>query len=94
MFLSDTTFDNHVIKLVQNGEIIKDTTQAWADREPYYAGPSIHAWQYFNDRIFLQIQNYLRSKIVDGDTLKNIIRYIVLCKGVPIRIPARWDWSG
>lgn len=91
---TQVVIDGHVIKLVQNGEIIKDTTQAWADRDPYYAGPSNHAWQYFNSNIFIPIQSYLRSKIVNGDTLKNTIRYIVLCKGVPIRIQARWNWSG
>jgi virulence-associated protein VagC len=31
----EVIYDTHVVQLVQNGEIIKDTTQAWADREPY-----------------------------------------------------------
>ena len=93
LYLSDTTFSNHVIKLVQNGEIIKDTTQAWADSTSN-AGSSNHAWQYFNDRIFIPIQNYLKTKIVNGDTLKNIIRYIVLCKGVPMKIQSKYDSSG
>lgn len=87
-------YENHVIQLVQNDEIIKDTTQAWADRAPYYVGPSIHAWYYFNDKIFTPIQNYLNNTFVSGDTLKNVIRYIVLCKGVPLKVQARWDWSG
>ncbi|MBS4014468.1 MAG: hypothetical protein KGZ97_12060, partial [Bacteroidetes bacterium] len=42
---------SHRIEIVQSGDILKDTTQAWDDRAPYYAGPSFHAWQYFYERI-------------------------------------------
>ena len=85
--------DDHVIKLVQNGEIIRDTTQAWLDRF-WTAGATIHAWQYFNTYIFLPIQSYLANTIVNGYPLKNNIRYIVLCKGIPMRIQSRIDGSG
>lgn len=36
-----------------------------------------------------QLQIDLKTTVVNGDTLKNKIRFIVLCKGVPFRIDAR-----
>jgi uncharacterized protein (TIGR03790 family) len=58
---------------------------------------SIHAWIYFNERIAKPIAQHLNTTIVNSDTLKNIIRFIVLCKGIPFRIEARPshnEWLG
>jgi len=52
-----------------------------------------HAWIYFIDRIAEPIAYHLRTTVVNGDTLKNTIRFIVLCKGVPFKIQAAGDWS-
>jgi len=90
---TQVVIDDHVIKLFQNGEIIRDTTQAWLDRF-WTAGATIHAWQYFNSYIFIPIQNYLANTFVNGVPLKNTIKYVVLCKGIPIRIQSRIDGSG
>ena len=79
--VSDGTTE-HWIKLEQQGEIIEDTIH----RSDYLE--SRHAWIYFNERIAIPIANYLKTTIVNGDTLKNKIRYIVLCKGVPFKIQA------
>ncbi|BDQ03787.1 MAG: hypothetical protein HRF52_14460 [Ignavibacterium sp.] len=73
----------HRIILDQQGEIIRDSINQNS------LTPSIHAWLYFNERIAKPIANYLKTTVVNGDTLKNKIRFIVLCKGVPFRIDAR-----
>jgi hypothetical protein len=93
------TYDgtSHWIEIVQSGDILKDTTQAWED-SPYVtnggAGATFHSWQYFYERIADPIKQYLETKIVNGIPLKETIRYIVLCKGVPYKLQSRHDWSG
>ncbi len=52
-----------------------------------------HAWIYFIERIAEPIANHLRTTIVNGDTLKNTIRFIVLCKGIPFRILTIEDYA-
>lgn len=73
----------HLIELTQQGEIIKDR-----DNENTLT-PTIHAWLYFNEKIAKPIANYLTTTYVNGTPLKDIIRFIVLVKGVPFRIDAR-----
>ena len=41
---------SHWIEIVQSGDILKDTTQAWLDRSGT-AGATFHSWQYFYERI-------------------------------------------
>ncbi|MBZ0200976.1 MAG: hypothetical protein K8H86_13985, partial [Ignavibacteriaceae bacterium] len=73
----------HYIKLTQSGEIIKDTNNQ------YTWSPTIHSWIYFNEKIVKPIRSHLLNTYVNGTQLKDIIRFIVLCKGVPYRIEAR-----
>jgi parallel beta-helix repeat protein len=80
--VSNTT---HRIILDQQGEIIRDSINQ------YSSTPTIHAWLYFNDRIAKPIANYLKNTYVNGTPLKDIIRFIVLVKGVPFRIDARQE---
>lgn len=80
---------SHRIEIVQSGDILKDTTQAWADRDPSFAGPSFHVWKYFQDRIAKPIRDHITQY-----GLAPKIRYIVLCKGVPYKIQAQHDWRG
>ncbi|MBV6418876.1 MAG: hypothetical protein DAHOPDDO_00086 [Ignavibacteriaceae bacterium] len=80
--------EDHLIVLDQQKEIIKDVNNATTD----YA--TKHAWIYFNERIAKPIAQHLKTTIVNGDTLKNIIRFIVLCKGIPFRINPRWGNTG
>jgi len=73
----------HLIELRQGEgnekEIIYDTQGRF---DPVYR----HGWIYFIDRIAIPIANKLKTTNENGDTLKNVIRFIVLCKGVPFRI--------
>ncbi|GAB4294319.1 MAG: hypothetical protein Kow0098_15840 [Ignavibacteriaceae bacterium] len=95
-FTYDST--SHRIEIIQSGDILKDTTQAWEDSPNVTngnAGATFHVWKYFYDKIAMPIKNKLDTTIINnGDTLKNVIRYIVLCKGIPFRLQARYDWSG
>lgn len=75
----------HTIQIVQSGEIIKDANTQ------YQWTPAIHSWIYFNDRILKPIRNHLLTTYVNGTQLKDIIRFIVFCKGVPFRIQARQE---
>jgi len=45
------------------------------------------AWQFYQEHIETPIKNYLNTTITNnGEPLKDIIRYIVLCKGIPHKI--------
>ncbi|MCC6253572.1 MAG: T9SS type A sorting domain-containing protein, partial [Ignavibacteriaceae bacterium] len=46
---------------------------------------------YFNEKIAKPIANYLQTTNVNGTPLKDIIRFVVLVKGVPFRIDARQE---
>lgn len=87
----------HWIEIVQSGDILKDTTQAWEDSPSVTnggAGATFHAWEYFHERIATPIKLYLENTFVNGIPLKETIRYIVLCKGIPFKLQSRYDWSG
>ncbi|MDP2363803.1 MAG: hypothetical protein Q8M94_08545, partial [Ignavibacteria bacterium] len=73
----------HSIKLDQQGEIIRDMNNKDT------ITPTLHAWIYFNEKIAKKIANHLTTTYINGIPLKDIIRFIVLCKGVPFRIDAR-----
>ena len=82
------TQDSHYIELRQQGEAIVDTfnVNTWCATK--------HAWIYFNKRIAIPIANWLNNTVVNGDTLKNIIRFIAITKGVPFKIHSRTDIGG
>ncbi len=73
----------HTIYLDQQGEIIRDTNNQHSPT------PSIHSWVYFNQRLAIPIANHLKNTYVNGTPLADIIRFVVLVKGVPFRIDAR-----
>ncbi len=82
---------SHLIKIVQNGEIIKDIDQTTYDSLTS-GGASFHAYQYFYERIASPIKTYLENTYSNGQQLKDVIRYILLCPKVPLKIQARyWD---
>ncbi|HSW56315.1 MAG TPA: T9SS type A sorting domain-containing protein [Ignavibacteriaceae bacterium] len=43
-------------------------------------------WRYVKDAIADPIENYLNTTLVNGQPLKNRINYIVLCKGMPLKV--------
>ncbi|HSH64807.1 MAG TPA: TIGR03790 family protein, partial [Bacteroidia bacterium] len=90
------TYNNeeHIVKIVQSGDIIQDSTQAEIDSAQSGFQSSFHAWQYFYDHIAVPIKQHLENTFVNGVPLKETIRYIVLCKGIPFKIQAMGDWSG
>ena len=73
----------HTIYLDQQGEIIRDMNNKDIPT------PSIHSWIYFNEKIAKKIAFHLQNTFVNGTPLKDIIRFVVLAKGVPFRIDAR-----
>jgi len=53
-------------------------------------------WRYAKDVIADPIQNYLNTTYVNGQPLKDRINYIVLCKGIPLKVrsfPFEWMTS-
>jgi len=80
--------EDHLIVLDQQGEIIKD----WNNQNGWC--PTKHAWIYFNERMAIPIANHLNNTYVNGVPLKDIIRFIVLCKGIPYRINTKTDDGG
>lgn len=77
---------NTDIELAQNGEVIKRISQCANANSNGYC--DYVAWQYYIDEIATPIANYLNNTI-DPNTglyLKDQIRYIVLCKGIPLKI--------
>jgi len=47
-------------------------------------------WQYVKERIADEIENHLNTTYYNGQLLRDLIRYIVVCKGIPFKI---WDTS-
>ncbi len=80
------TIDGHLIELILNGEVIYD--QNWQEIN------TNHAWRYFKTYIMDPIQNYLDTTYVSGVSLRNTIKYIVLCKGMPLKINPYVEYSG
>ncbi len=66
------TYPEGVVTLFDNGEDIR--------------GEGNLGWRYTYDVIAAPIQNYLNNTIVNGQPLKNRIKYIVFCKGIPHKI--------
>ncbi|GBD86110.1 hypothetical protein BMS3Abin03_00019 [bacterium BMS3Abin03] len=83
---SPVMIDDHEIQLWFEGEIIKDFNWEYPNTN--------HAWQYFITYIMNPIQNYLDSTYVNGQPLKSKIKYIVLCKGIPLKINPYVEFAG
>ncbi len=67
----------------------------WMDdyKEVYISDDNKAAWECYVDKIKTPIENHLNTTIVNGVVLKNTIRYIVMCKGVPIKLQAYIDFD-
>lgn len=48
--------------------------------------PGNGGWYYVKNVIADQIEQYLNTNYYEGQPLKNVIRYIVLCKGIPLKV--------
>ena len=70
----------------QNGEEIVDLSL-----------PGNGGWLYVKEVIADEVENYLNTTYYDGQLLKNVIRYIVLCKGIPLKVKYAdnlgWIWD-
>jgi uncharacterized protein (TIGR03790 family) len=51
------------------------------------------AWDYYKLYIADSIENYLSNTYINGMQLKNSIRYIVLCKGIPLKLWTYEDYE-
>jgi len=80
--LQTKTYPEGVVTLFDQGEDIRSEGNL--------------GWRYTYDVIATPIQDYLNNTIVNGQPLKNRIKYIVFCKGVPHKIryePYDPNWS-
>jgi uncharacterized protein (TIGR03790 family) len=78
--------NGHTINVLFFDELIHD-----ADWE---VPQTDHAWQYVQNNIMIHIQNHLDTTFINGQPLRDIIRYIVLCKGIPLKVNAYVEYSG
>lgn len=62
-------------------------------KEVYISDYNKAAWECYVDKIKYPIENHLTSTIVNGVPLKNTIRYIVMCKGVPMKLLTYIDFN-
>lgn len=60
----------------------------WMDpyKEDYVSNYNKAAWECYVDRIATPIEYHLNNTYSEGELLKNTIRYIVLCKGIPMKL--------
>ncbi len=74
------TYQEGTVTLHQGGEDI------WGDGNL--------GWRYIKDTIATPIERYLKNTYVSGQPLSEKIRYIVLCKGIPIKVRSLpYAWS-
>ncbi len=78
-----------VILLADNDELIHLNT--WGNSPP--PDSKDYAWRYVQEYIMDPIQYHLDNTIVNGLPLRETIRYIVLCKGIPLKVNS-WVESG
>lgn len=86
--LVDTAYYNgERVILAQDKEIIRRDAPCSGDNNNQVCEDN-YAWQYFEDNIAAPIRNHLNTQIdpITGKYLYQQIRYIVLCKGIPIKI--------
>lgn len=76
---------NDQVRVEQNGELIRRNSGC---AQPNGYPCDTLAWQYYEDYIAAPIRTYLNNTIdpITGNYLRDQIRYIVLCKGIPIKI--------
>ena len=80
--------DNHLIELIDYYEVIVDRNgNTDNDKSSIYNQTMKYVKQYITQ----PIEDYLNSTIINGETLANRIRYIVMCKGVPFKATS---WLG
>ncbi|MDP2365757.1 MAG: T9SS type A sorting domain-containing protein, partial [Ignavibacteria bacterium] len=78
--------------LSQDGELIRNAGSCWESATEVCDNI---AWQYYKDFIETPIKNHLNSTYnQNGVLLKNIIRYIVICKGLPHKVRSGHVWVG
>lgn len=86
--LPDTAyFNGDRVILIQNGEVIKRDASC-SDYNSYGWCTDTSAWKYYKQFIADTIAYYLNNTTDPntGQYLKDQIRYIVLCKGIPLKI--------
>jgi len=71
-----------------SGEVYMD-----AYKEVYISEYNKAAWECYVDKIKTPIENYLNTTMVNGVALKNTIRYIVMCKGVTMKLLTYIDFN-
>ena len=80
------------VNVIPNGLIIPDTiTYQEGTVILYQEGEDIRGtgnlgWRYVKDTIATPIERYLNNTYVSGQPLSERIKYIVLCKGIPLKI--------
>jgi len=89
--IPDSAYNKQVI-LDHNGESIKRNGDCTGSNG--YPCDTL-AWQYYEDYIAAPIRTYLNNTIdpATGNYLRDQIRYIVLCKGIPFKIQSGGDWG-
>jgi uncharacterized protein (TIGR03790 family) len=74
----------HPVIIAQETDIIRDSINHELNNGTY----TFHAWRYYLDYVATPIREWIAAH-----NLTSIIRYIVLCKGVPFKIQANADGS-
>ena len=89
---SSFTYSTGTVILDQSGELIKNS--GTCSESSTEVCDNI-AWQFYKDFIQTPIKNYLNTTYnQNGVLLKDAIRYIVLCKGIPHKIRSGHIWIG
>ena len=73
----------HRIRLVDNNEVVVDL-DGNNDNDKYSVYNN--SMQYVKLNITQPIENYLNNTLINGETLANKIRFIVVCKGIPFKV--------
>lgn len=81
-FPTSTDIDNHTVHLIHSREVIVDQDGNNAeDPDSIYN----QTMKYVKMYITQPIEDYLNTTVINGDTLAKTIRYIVVCKGIPLK---------
>lgn len=89
---SSQTYGSGTVILDQRGELIRNTGSCYESATEVC---DTIAWSFFKEHIYNPIQYALNTRVTQtGDTLKNVIRYIVLCKGIPHKVRSGHVWIG
>lgn len=89
---SSYTYQSGTVSLSQDGELIKNDGTCWESSTEVCDNI---AWQFYKDFIETPIKNHLNNTYnQNGVLLKNVIRYIVICKGLPHKVRSGHIWIG